>query len=493
MSKTGKVYLIGAGCGDYDFITVRGMNILKKCDTLVYDSLIDARLLGFVPQNSEKICVGKRAGRHSETQENINKILIDKASEGKTVVRLKGGDPFVFGRGGEEILALQEKKIQYSIIPGVSSSYAVPEFAGIPVTHRRLSRSFHVITGHTADETPPEDLKKYARLDGTLVFLMGLKNLRKISEGLLSGGMSRDIPAAVVSCGGTAKQRIVRGVLETIADKAEKENIVTPAVIVVGETACLDFSPTIARPLDKISVTVTGTKSFAGKLALKLGELGADVRYADSLDIFEYGDNSNFDTALQNIGKYNWLALTSANGAEIFLRRLNKLKIDVRRLAGLKIAVIGKCTAGVLEKNGIFPEVVPKKYTSENLGKALAGAVKDDERVLILRAEKGSAVLTKILDVGNISYDDIKIYDVIKADEDTESTYIDTDFLTFASPSGVESFFESGHTFSHKTKIICIGEITAETLKKYGVTDFRIADVQTADGIIDAILREVKK
>ncbi len=493
MSKTGKVYLVGAGCGDYDYITLKGMKILQKCDTIVYDSLIDSKLLAFAPENSEKICVGKRAGHHSETQENINKILIEKASEGKTVARLKGGDPFVFGRGGEEILALQEKRIEYSVIPGISSSYAVAELAGIPVTHRRLSRSFHVITGHTADDLLPENFEKYAKLDGTLVFLMGLRNLRRIADGLISGGMSSDTPAAVISCGGTAKQRVVRDVLENIADTAEKENIIAPAVIVVGETARLDLSPTIIRPLDKISVTVTGTKRFADKLAPQLNELGADVRFLDYFRVSEYSENKAFDAALQNISDYSWLVLTSVNGAEIFLKRMKKQKVDLRRLAGLKIAVIGSCTAEALEKSGIFPDLVPKKFTSEELGNALAKTVNSNEKVLILRAEKGSAILTKILDEHSISYNDIKTYDVIRTDETAVNTQVDTDFLTFASSSGVDSFFESGYTFSEKTKVVCIGEITAETLKKHGVTDFSTADIQTSAGMADKILQEADR
>lgn len=493
MSKTGKVYLIGAGCGDYDLITIRGMKILQKCDTIVYDNLTDSRLLDFAPENSEKICVGKRAGHHSETQENINKILIEKASEGKTVARLKGGDPFVFGRGGEEILALQEKEIEYSVIPGISSSYAVAELAGIPVTHRRLSRSFHVITGHTADDLLPENFEKYAKLDGTLVFLMGLRNLRKIAAGLISGGIRNDTPAAVISCGGTAKQRVVRAVLENIADTAEKEKIIAPAVIVVGETARLDFSATISRPLDKVSVTVTGTKRFTDKLAPLLHELGADVKCLDYLRVSEYSKNNAFDTALQNISDYSWLVLTSVNGAEIFLKRMKKLKVDMRSLAGLKIAVIGKCTAEVLENSGIFPDLVPEKFTSEELGNALVKVVTANEKVLILRAEKGSAVLTKILDEHSILYDDIKTYDVVRADETAGNTHVNTDFLTFASSSGVDSFFESGFNFSEKTRIVCIGEITAKTLKKHGVTNFSTADIQTAGGMINTILQEADK
>ncbi|MGN1090147.1 MAG: uroporphyrinogen-III C-methyltransferase [Huintestinicola sp.] len=197
--KKGYVYLCGAGCGEADLITVRGMNALKSCDTVIYDALIDEKLLEIVPENAERICVGKRAGKHSEKQENINDIIVENALSGKCVVRLKGGDPLVFGRGGEEADALEKNGIAYEFIPGITSAVAVPELAGIPVTHRNVSRSFHVITGHTADDTLPENMAEYARLNGTIVFLMGLRNLRKIAEGLIEYGKSPDTPAAVIS------------------------------------------------------------------------------------------------------------------------------------------------------------------------------------------------------------------------------------------------------------------------------------------------------
>lgn len=201
------MYIVGAGCGDFDLITMRGAEYIRHCDVLVYDSLIDVSLLGFAPETAEKICVGKRSGRHSEKQENINEILVEKAREGKTVVRLKGGDPFVFGRGGEEIETLKSADIPFDIVPGISSSIAVPELAGIPVTHRNLSRSVHIITGHTAQDTLPENIKKCAETDGTLVFLMGLRNLPDIVENLIRNGKSDDTPVAVVSNGACAKIR----------------------------------------------------------------------------------------------------------------------------------------------------------------------------------------------------------------------------------------------------------------------------------------------
>lgn len=383
------MYIVGAGCGDFDLITMRGAEYIRHCDVLVYDSLIDVSLLGFAPETAEKICVGKRSGRHSEKQENINEILVEKAREGKTVVRLKGGDPFVFGRGGEEIEILKSDDIPFDIVPGISSSIAVPELAGIPVTHRNLSRSVHIITGHTAQDTLPENIKKCAETDGTLVFLMGLRNLPDIAENLIRNGKSEDTPVAVVSNGACAKNQTVRGTLSTICENVKSAEVVPPAVIVVGETAKFDFVPTITRPLKNVSVTVTGTRKLSDKLGKMLTLSGAEVKRHDLLKVIEYHDNEVFDNAINGIDGYDYVVLTSMNGAEIFMSRLRKLKKDIRSFANVKFAVIGSGTAAVLEKYGIFADCIPNVYTTRELGILLAKTVKSGEKVLILRAENG--------------------------------------------------------------------------------------------------------
>lgn len=492
MSTSGNVYLVGAGCGDYDLITLRGKGLIEQCDTVIYDSLIDNRLLDFAPEDAEKICVGKRSGHHSESQENINRLLVEKAMDGKTVVRLKGGDPFVFGRGGEEVLYLQEHNIEYSVVPGISSAVAVPELAGIPVTHRKVSRSFHIITGHTAENLLPENMKAYAQLDGTLVFLMGLKNLDKISQSLIQNGKSEDTPVAIISNGASVNQHIVRGTLKIIAEAVKSQNLKAPAIIVVGEVADYNFMPTISLPLQNISVAVTGTKKFTNKISLRLSKLGTNIKKLDYLDVIEYRDNSEFDNALTNVSEYKWIVLTSINGAEIFLKRLHKLKVDIRKLSDIKFAVIGSGTADTLEKHGIFADLIPDIYTSKELGKQLADKVCQNEKVLILRAEQGSAELSEILNKNNISYDDIKTYDVLSSEELKDNKEIETDFITFASSSGVRAFFNNGFKLSSKTKIVCIGEITANALKKYNINDFQISKTSNIDGITDVILREVK-
>lgn len=479
MRNCGKVYLVGAGCGEYDLITLRGMNILKKCEVLVYDSLIDINLIDFAPEDSEKICVGKRSGHHSESQENINRLLVEKALDSKIVVRLKGGDPFVFGRGGEEITELKKHDIPYSVIPAVSSCIAVPELVGIPVTHRKLCRSFHVITGHPI----PGNLEYYAKSEGTLVFLMGLKNLRKIAEGLIDGGMSGDTPSAVIS-----GKRKVTDTLENIADMAERENIPAPAVIVIGKTAEFDFSPTLKNPLENVSVTVTGTERFTGKLFSEFSALGAYVKRINTLKISEYENNQYFDKALQNIKKYSLIILTSINGAEIFFRRMKRLKIDIRQLGNIKFAVIGKNTSDFLAERGIYADIVPEIYTSSELAKAVVKSNPDN--VLILRAEKGSEILTDILDENNIIYDDIKIYDT---EFQTDKLYIYTDYIIFGSSSGAKEFFENQCSLSDKTKIVCIGKTTAKAVPENIKNTVLTAETYDIQGIVNTILKEENK
>jgi uroporphyrinogen III methyltransferase/synthase len=489
MSKTGTVYLVGAGCGAYDLLTIRGMRLLQQCDTVVYDSLIDPLLLHFVPEQAEKICVGKRAGKHSAAQEEIQEILVAQALAGKTVVRLKGGDPFVFGRGGEEILALQAYAIPYAVVPGISSSIAVPELAGIPVTHRQMSRSFHVITGHTADALLPTNLQRYAQLDGTLVFLMGLQHLRRIADGLLAGGMRCDMPSAVISCGGTAKQQVVKAPLAELADAVTQQGVIAPAVIVVGETTQFSFAATAVQPLEQVSVTITGTKRLTEKMADTLSALGAAVNICNRLTVKAYTENPALDQALAEIQRYRWIVLTSMNGAEIFLKRLQEKRIDLRALTHQKIAVIGSGTASFLAQHGLFADCIPETYTSAALGEALAAQVTAGERVLLLRAEKSTPVLTETLAQHQIAYDDIRTYDVVQQMPSSENSIVETDFLTFASASGVASFFEQGYTISERTKIVCIGAVTAEALQQRGVQQFALAETQTVEGMTNCIIQ----
>lgn len=499
MSETGMVYLVGAGCGDPELITWKGLKLLKKCDVVLYDDLAAYKLLEETKQDCEQIFVGKRYGKHSLPQKEINALLVEKAKEGKTVVRLKGGDPFVFGRGGEEILALQAEGIPYEVVSGVTSSIAVPAAAGIPVTHRKTARSFHVITGHTAaggETTLTENMDTLAKLEGTLVFLMGLHHLEEIAQGLMEEGKSPNIPAAVISKGTTPQQETVRAKLGDLAAEVRKAELEAPAVIVIGETAGLDFTGTISHPLRGIKIGVTGTKSITRKLRDRLEELGAEVTEMDYSTLVPYGENELLEEALQKVSEYPWAVFTSPNGVDIFFDYLKKLKLDIRALAGLKFAVIGTGTAAALEKRGIYPAYLPEKYDVESLAQGLCQMVGKEEKLLILQAEQGSEILTEVLDAAGMTYTDVKIYDILVDKEKRRSAnekVQEMDFITFASGSGVRGFMENGGTIPAGTKAVCIGTSTRKMLKKYGDYEKITAETFNVDGVVEAILKEVEK
>lgn len=480
---TGFVYIIGAGCGSYDLITLRGLNALKKCDVVVYDALIDDTLLSFACRNAELICVGKRSGKHSEVQENINRILVEKAAHGHKVARLKGGDPFVFGRGGEEISELLEHKIPFEVIPGISSAVAVPELGGIPVTHRNISREFHVITAHTSDEK--RDFSKYADLSGTLVFLMGLSALNDIAKGLIKGGMSAQTPAAVISNGCTVRQKIVRSDLVNIALSAENAKITAPAVIVVGDTARYNFvCDYYTKELQGISITVTGTDKFTDKISSLLSDKGAALKKYSHVEIVRKND-------IPPLENYDCIAFTSSYGAEIFISHCIEKKTDLRILAGKKIAAVGSGTYETLSHYGLVPDIIPEKYTVSELANKIVQRVSDNSKVLILRAELGSEEFNKVFERSNISYDDIRIYDTVR--NGLPAMRAASDYIVFGSSFGVRSYFEYGSTLSEKTTIICIGDLTAETAKKYSENRIITAFPHSAEGVYNAVMGDINR
>lgn len=476
----GSVTLVGAGCGN-DLITVKGLKAVRSADVIVYDDLIDKNLLNYAGDGAELIYAGKRLGHHSEKQENINKILIKAAGENKRVVRLKGGDSFVFGRGGEEILALQRAGTEYDIIPGVTSAVAVLEDMGIPVTHRGTAQSFTVVTGHTASDTD-ENYEALAKLCGTLVFLMGLHNIENICKRLMDNGKDKATPACILSKGFDKNQKRIDGTLETIADKSRLAE--TPAILVVGRTAEFNLRRTRALPLDGVSVTVTGTKEFAFSLSEKLNDMGADVSVCPYLNIIpEYHDIPD------SFSEYTYLVFTSGNGIKVFFDYLREKKIDFRAISHLKFACIGASSAKKLAKYGFNADFIPGRYTAESLGKELAEIVSKDDRLLLLRASDGSDDLTNQLDRARIKYDDVKIYDT-KAEE--KCINCDTDYITFASAGGVSAFFKNGGVLNH-TIPVCIGEITAKEFEKHSRVTPLIAKKHTAEGIISLILEDINE
>lgn len=501
MKETGVVYLVGAGPGDPGLITEKGLKRLKHCDAVVYDSLASDRLLWEVPADCEKIYVGKRAGSHSMKQEEINRLLVELAKKGRSVVRLKGGDPFVFGRGGEEILALLEAEIPYEVVSGVTSAVAALASAGIPVTHRALSRSFHVMTGHTLSEegSLPPDFDAFAKLSGTLVFLMGLGNLPLIAKGLIKEGKSGETPAAVIESGTLPGQRVVRGTLSDIEKKVLESGIKSPAIIVAGEVAALDLSSTIKAPLEGCRIGITGTPSFTGKLHKELTALGAATEYLLSLSVESYKTGDRMKEAYKNLSDYTWITFTSANAVREFFSGLVESGYDYRAVGHVKFASVGNGTAKELLRYGFRSDYTPENYQVKALAEGLKNLISSKDRILIPRSSRGSRELNQILEETEAAFDDVVLYDVVSGRLDSgkeDMAAKELDYVTFASASGVEAFFEAGGPWAREilngVKVVCIGDITAEALIKYGRKADLIGEVYSIPGVAEAICRDWK-
>ena len=478
-----KVILVGAGCGG-GLITVRGLEVLRKADAVVYDSLVAPSLLSECKEDCKLIFVGKRKGVHSKSQDEINRILCDCGKEFLLTVRLKGGDSFVFARGGEELLALEKEGIDFETIPGVTSATAIPASFGLPVTHRGLSQSFTVVTASSADEKE-ENYKALAALDGTLVFLMGLSKLSDICRKLRENGKDKNTPVSVLCGGFERRHERFDGTLETIGEKAK--NAFFPAVIVVGKTAALDLRSVEPKPLSGVSVAVTGTDSFTRKLREKLIQKGADVNRYACLTVKSQAKNIP-----ERFNGYSCLVFTSANGVEQFFEELKRRQTDFRTLFGLRFAVIGEGTAGKLMSYGFRADFMPDIYSADELGRLLSKKLTADERVLILRAQDGSEELTKRLDEGKIGYTDCPIYKTGINREVLSLIKGNEDYTVFASAKAVSAFFENGGTLG-KTKAVCIGEKTAARFGECCGLPFLTAKTYTAEGITEIIENDTKE
>ena len=486
MSREGHVYLVGAGCGPMDLITLRGLRLLQRCDTVVYDDLIDPELLSAAPFDAERIYVGKRRGKHSASQEEISRLLVEKAREGKQVVRLKGGDPFVFGRGGEECLALQREQISFEVVPGISSAIAVPAMAGIPVTHRGVSQGVHIVTAHTADagDGLPPDLPRLAQLGGTLVFLMGLRQLPKLTARLMEEGLPGDAPAAVVSGGNAPCPATVRAPLSKLAQSVQSVDVQPPAVIVVSGTAGMDLTNRAKRPLEGVRIGLTGTRAIQDKLRPALEAEGARVFSACTLVPEELP--FTFDFSLLCREDAPWVVLTSGNGVRIFLRRLTEHKIDLRRLHRCRFAVIGRATAAVLNEYGIQADLCPDVYTSTGLAQALLETGSPGQAVYLFRCAQSSRILIEMLSK-KYTVQDIPLYRLEL--ERAGPLPPDVRYLAFSSAGGVERFLECHKTIPEGAVCVCIGEVTAQALARRYEKPFLTSSDISAQGIVTAILR----
>ncbi len=489
----GKVYLVGAGPGDPSLITCKGMELLKQCDVVIYDSLASNQLLQHVSEQCVKLYVGKRSGQHSKTQDEINQIIVEQAKQKDCVVRLKGGDPFVFGRGGEEIEELKKQHIPYEVVPGVTSAISVPASAGIPVTHRGVSQSFHVITGHTksSDNTLTDNYEVLAKLDGTLVFLMGLSNLEQIIQQLLTYGKSSNTPAAVISNGTMNNQKVVRGILLDIVEKVREEKITSPAIIVIGETAALAYAEVFKLPLSHISIGLVGTKAIRTKLEKGLINLGASVFTVCNMQLETTPKIHELEQEIKVLEQYQWIIFTSQNAINLFFDYMNERRIDQRKLGNIKFATIGSGTKQVLEQYGYYADFVPSRYNTIDLATEFTKFANKNERILIPRAVRGSEELTRIFHDNQLNYKELGIYDVKGKLVEEIEVIRDMNCLVFASASGVDEFFdqikESKISIPDHMKIACIGDMTVEALHARNQGVDIIANVSNVEGLIEAI------
>ncbi len=509
----GKVWLVGAGNGDLGLMTRKGMEVLKKAEVVVYDALISLELLALLPEDAELIDAGKRADNHLIPQEIINKMLLTKAKEGKRVVRLKGGDPFVFGRGGEELELLAKEQIPFEVVPGITSSIAVPAYNGIPVTHREFSSSFHVVTGHKKKNGALDiNFKALVELNATLVFLMGVGNLETICSRLIEEGMCPDMPAAILERGTTCRQKRVVATVETLKEKAEQSNIQSPAVIVVGKVCSFEknFAWYEKKPLFGTQVVVTRPKERSSLLADPMRELGAQVIEMPTIDtvpisqLEETGKERLFQTIKEISQKREKVCIgfTSPQGVRHFFSQMRFFRMDMRSLLSnpnVSFAVIGQGTRKELECYGIFPEYMPEEYSGKALGKLLAQKLERDTTLYLFRAENGSKELLKEL-AGSVKVKDIPTYRTMYAKgspviDKIAQAFVEEeiDYVTFTSASTVKGFVTCFKMVDFtKVHALCIGEQTAKEAAVYGMK-ISIAKEATMDSMISLVLEERKR
>lgn len=497
------VYLVGSGPGDPGLFTVKGVRCMREADAVVYDRLAPESLLSHARPEAERIYVGKKPGNPTMTQEEINAVLVQLGRAGKTVVRLKGGDPYIFGRGGEEALALIEAGIPFEVVPGVTSGVAAPAYAGIPVTHRRVSTSVAFITGH---EDPTKgrsdvDWRKIANGADTLVLYMGVGRLAEISEALISAGKSPETPVACVRWGTRPDQETVTGNLQDIAAKVSEADLKPPAITVVGDVVALRKSGLDwyeRRPLFGRRVVVTRARAQAGELSVELEMLGAEVVEFPTIEISPPRDFGPLDAAIRDLDTFDWIVFTSVNGVEAFVARLRHHGQDLRAVPrGAKIAAIGPATAERLEDAGLRVDVTPEEYRAEALISALEGDSLADKRILIPRAKVAREILPDKLREAGAEVVVPPAYESGPSSEGKETLAQrleagKIDCVTFTASSTVENFArafgEEAARLLSGARVACIGPITADTARNHG---FRVdveADEYTIPGLVEAVL-----
>lgn len=502
MSSKGYVYILGAGPGDEDLITVKGLDAIKKADVIIYDNLANRSLLRQAKPDAEVIYVGKQANQHTLKQEEINKLLVKKALENKLIVRLKGGDPFVFGRGSEEALELVENNILFEVIPGITSGIAAPAYAGIPFTHRGFTATAAFVTGHEDPTKEDSDINwsKLATAVGTIVFYMGVKNLPHITEQLMKHGRSPQTPVALVRSGTYNSQETFVGTLETITQVAADNKVTPPVITIVGEVVSLrdKLRWFDNRPLFGKRIIVTRSRSQASELTKQLQVLGADVIEMPSIDISPVDDFAVIDSEIKDIQKYSWLIFTSVNGVDIFFSRLFALGFDVRKLHHLKIAVIGSETGIRLRTHGLVPDLQPFRFTSEGTVEAFKQLKKDytGETILLPSSEIARDLIPAELRAMGAEVTTIAVYKNNLPDiSDAEIQRIfskPVDLVTFTSSSTVSNYVTLMKRAGQEGLITTIqgasiGPVTSSTANDNHIPLALEAEVSTIEGLVNAI------
>ncbi len=508
MKHTGTVHLVGAGPGDAGLLTLRGAELLGRADVVVYDALVNPDLLRLAPKTAEMIYGGKRSRDHAIPQEDLNQLLVAKAKEGKTVVRLKGGDPYIFGRGGEEAEELAEAGVPFEVVPGISSTVAAPNYAGIPLTHRDFCSTYQVITGHE-DPTKPDsglDWAQIARMPGTKVVLMGVERIRQIAAELVANGMAGKTPVAMVRWGTTGRQKTITGTLATIADVVDAEKFTAPAVTIIGDVVSLrkKLNWFERRPLFGRRVVVTRTREQASQLSRQLAEQGAEVMEIPTIKVVPPEDRQPLVEAMGALGEYDWVVFTSPNGVTAFFEYFFKAFDDIRVIGRLRFAAVGPATAAKLKELHLAVDAMPEEYIASKVAAAIAKVDGvENLRILCLRAEvAGPDLVAKLEELGAI-VDDVACYRTVPETEDINGAAAKlieegADWVTFTSASTVENFharFDLPALLKRfpSLKTLSIGPETSKALAALGLEPTAEAKPHNLDGMVKALERAAAK
>ncbi len=504
--KKGKVYLVGAGPGDPGLITLKGKACIELADVLIYDYLAAPELLGHANEDAELIYVGKKGGDHTLSQDEINALIVEKAKSGGMICRLKGGDPYIFGRGGEEAEVLFKAGIPFEIVPGVTSAIAAAAYAGIPLTHRKLTSTLAFVTGHEDPDKAETGINwsSLAAGIGTLVFFMGVKNLPNITKSLIDHGKPPQTPVALIRWGTTPRQQTVSGTLETIVEKARAAGLKAPAIIVVGDVVTL--RPSLKwfenRPLLGKRIVVTRARQQASDLVRLLSDQGAECIEYPTIKIMPPQDPGPLKQAVENLAAYDWIVFTSVNGVIYFFEQLFAAGKDVRALGRMQTAAIGPATAARLLEYGLNSDIVPDSYRAESVVDAFGKVKLKGKRILLPRAAEARPVLPQELKKMGATVDEIPAYETLKAVDTADDLVRQLednriDLITFTSSSTVKNFkallpAENFRQLIQGVTIASIGPITTDTATELGFDVHITAESYTIPGLVDAILQFYK-